>query len=87
VYSKSYEVLSIDDFGTTPETSIFTNTRSLDLQYLETLPLYMQATDSIPYINLFLKTAEPISSNFNLFLQNQASENNLTLYIPPLAEA
>jgi len=87
VYSKSYEVLSIDDFGTTPETSIFTNTRSLDLHYLETLPLYIQATDSIPYINLFLKTLEPKSSDFNLFLQNQASENNLTLYIPPLAQA
>jgi hypothetical protein len=87
VFSKSYEVLSIDNFGTTPETSIFTNTRSLDVQYLETLPLYINSVDSIPYINLFLKTAEPISSDINLFLQNQGKDNNFKLYIGPSAPA
>jgi len=87
VFSKSYEVLSIDNFGTTPETSVFTNTRSLDLQYLETLPMYMQGIEYIPYINLFMKTPEIANSETNLFLQNQGKDNNFTLHIVPYAAA
>ncbi len=81
VFSKSYEVLSVDNFGTEADyLNVFSNTRSLDLQYLETIPFYINAVDSIPYINLFMKTSEDISSNLNLFLNNTGSSGNFVLY-------
>lgn len=86
-YSDAYEILSVDNFGTTPETSVFSNLRSLDIQNLETLPMYMQGVEDIPYINLFMKTADGSIGSTNLFLQNTGSSNNLPLYIRPLAQS
>lgn len=84
-FSKGYEVLSVDNYGTTPETSVFNNIRSLDVQYLESLPLYLQGVETIPYINLFLKTNEGADNSFNLYLNNTASSGNLSLYTRPYA--
>lgn len=86
-YSDAYEVLSVDNFGTTPETSVFANVRSLDIQNLESLPMYMQGVSDIPYINLFMKTVDSDSGNTNLFLQNNGTTNNLPLYIAPLTQS
>ena len=86
-FSKGYEVLSVDNYGTTPETSVFNNARSLDVQYLESLPLYLQGVETIPYINFFLKTNEGANKAFNFYLNNTASSGNLSLYTKPYAGA
>lgn len=86
-YSSAYEILSVDNFGTTPETSVFSNIRSLDIQNLETLSMYMQGVEDIPYINLFMKTADGSDNSLNLFLQNTGSSGNMPMYIRPLAQS
>ena len=86
-YSDAYEILSIDNFGTTPETSIFSNVRSLDIQNLEALPMYIGGSVDTPYVNFFMKTSEGLNNNTNLFLRNNSSSNSMNLYMRPLARS